>query len=102
MQSTLALTLLPVFPSEFVGVRVGGKRPHQWNRSKKRGKSPVREPPPAPRATEPAEPPAFLSEYMDDGQGAVAELDGFKPVRCVNKGCLIFVFFSAFNAKGFR
>lgn len=51
------------------------------NRSKKRGKSPIREPPPAPRAAEPPEPPAFLSEYMDDGQGAVAELDGFELVR---------------------
>ncbi|CAM9115751.1 unnamed protein product [Ectocarpus fasciculatus] len=56
------------------------------SRSKKRGKSPVREPPPAPRAAEPPEPPAFLSEYMDDGQGAVAELDGFEPVRPVPQG----------------
>lgn len=58
------------------------------NRSKKRGKSPVREPPPAPRAAEPPEPPAFLSEYMDDGQGAVTELDGFELVRynCCKKG----------------
>lgn len=50
-------------------------------RGKKRGKSPARDPPPAPLANEPLEPPAFLSEYMDDGQGAVAELEGFTPVR---------------------
>ena len=51
------------------------------DRSKKRGKSPTRDRPPAPLAAEPLEPPAFLSEYMDDGQGAVAELEGFTPVR---------------------
>ncbi|CAN0406190.1 unnamed protein product, partial [Ectocarpus sp. 12 AP-2014] len=56
------------------------------SRSKKRGKSSVREPPPAPRATEPPEPPAFLSEYMDDGQGDVTELDGFELVRPVPQG----------------
>eukprot|EP00752_Nemacystus_decipiens_P009571 g8551.t1 len=56
------------------------------SRSKKRGKSPTREPPPAPRATEPAEPPAFLSEYLDDGQGVVAELDGFEPVQPIPQG----------------
>lgn len=50
-------------------------------RSKKRGKSPTREPPPAPRATELSEPPPFLSEYADEGRGVVAELEGFQPVR---------------------
>ncbi|CAM9684699.1 unnamed protein product [Scytosiphon promiscuus] len=56
------------------------------SRSKKRGKSPTREPPPAPRAVEPPELPAFLSEYMDDGQGAVAELDGFERVHAIPQG----------------
>lgn len=51
------------------------------DRSKKRGKSPTREAPPAPRATELAEPPPFLSEYADEGRGVVAELEGFQPVR---------------------
>ena len=54
------------------------------DRGKKRGKPPGRDPPPAPLAVEPLEPPAFLSEYMDDGQGAVAELEGFTPVRDLN------------------
>lgn len=61
------------------------------SRSKKRSKSPQREPPPAPRAVEPPELPAFLSEYMDDGQGAVAELDGFERVRLkIETGLLFF------------
>lgn len=47
---------------------------------RKRGKSPTRNLPPAPRATEPAKPPLFLNDYTDEGEGEVTQIDGFTPV----------------------
>lgn len=46
-----------------------------------RPKLSYQEPPSAPLATEPSEPPGYLREYLDEGQGTVAVVEGFEPVR---------------------
>lgn len=61
--------------------------PSSPSRKRGRGKSPRREPPPAPRAKEPDEPPKFLNEYVDEGEGVVAELEGFEEVSYDGRGC---------------
>lgn len=62
-------------------------RREQLDRSKKGAKSSAREPPPAPRPSEPSEPSEFLKEYIDEGQGSVAEIEGFEQVQSQRRCC---------------